>query len=169
MKSRSLLLAVFVVLTILFAAVSTIEYTEVSQLSAQVSAMSAGTGSSGRFLVQASRPLGATGEIVIGVVGTYDFEAANYTVPNTFVFENVTFSSMPHITTGAICAQFNATLSSGQTFPLAACAFDVFLGGEQAGSVSMQSVITFSNQTRPAVGVMLLSDQSAYVLVWTGH
>lgn len=105
---------------------------------------------------------------MIGSVGTFDFKAANYTTPNTFSFENVTFTSTPQVTTGAPCAEFTAELQNGSSFPLAACAFDVAIPGDQSSGVVGQAVISFANQTMPHVGVMLLPDRTAYVLVRVG-
>ena len=171
MNRMTALTVLFVVLTVAFSAVSVVEYTEIAKLNTEVSTeftTVTGSQSSGSFVIQTSHSLGTTGEIVVGNVGTYDFEAANYQSPNTFTYENVTFTSTPQVTTGAVCAEFNATVLGGQTFPLAACAFDVYISSGPSPGMVMQSVIAFSNQTTPAVGVMLLSDRTAYVLVRSG-
>ena len=107
----------------------------------------------GQIFVQTSRSFGQMGQIVIAGVGTFDFRAANYTVPNTFSFDNVTFTSTPEVTTGAICAEFGATLQNGSSYSLGACGF------------FQQSTISFTKQATPQAGVMLLPDRTAYVLV----
>jgi len=154
MNSRALLLGIFVVLTIILASLSAVEYLRTSQLNAQLSPVEGAPSS-----------LGQVGQIVIVGEGTFDFRAANYTTPNTFTFENVTFTSTPTVSTGAVCAEFNATLQDGSSYSLAACAFDVFLqNGQSSGSVG-QMVLSFTTQATPQAGVMLLPNRSAYVLV----
>lgn len=167
-KSRTIVLGILIVLTATFAFVSVVENSEILQLNARVSTLTAQVstlGSSGAAVVSVSSQLGETGQLVIMGVGTFDFEAANYTTPRTLNFENVTFTSTPQVTTGALCAEFTATMSNGSSFPLAACAFGAYVGNGQTSATVIQSVISFSNQTKPQVGVMLLSDRSAYVLV----
>lgn len=162
MRGRVTLLAgLLVCLVIVFAGALTIEYFRNEQQSSQISALSsrlATLESSGEVVVAASRSFGQEGQIVIGNLGTFDFKAANYTEPNTFTFQNVTFRSTPEVTTGALCALFNATLQSGATYQLAACAFGTSSGG-------VQTVISLTEQAVPQAGVMLLPDRTAYVLV----
>lgn len=166
MASRNLLLGIFIALTLILAAVSAAEYLQTSQLDAQVSALSVQVSehqTSGEVTAAVSQSLGQTGQIVIGSIGTFDFRAANYTAPNTFIFENVTFTSTPEVTTGAVCAQFSATLQNGSSYPLAACAFDVSIPQDQA--MARQTIISFTSQSTPEAGLMFLPDGTAYVLV----
>jgi len=160
MVSRNLILGIFVVATIILSAATVVLYGRASGASATTVTVTTVSGQ--QVVAQGSRSLGQGGEIVIQGVGTYDFEAANYTTSNTFQFENVTFAAVPQVTTGALCAEFKATLQNGSSYTLEACSFLMDL--TSVGTVQ-QTVITFTSQAVPQAGLMFLPDRTAYVLV----
>jgi len=160
MVSRNLILGVFVVATVVLSAATVVLYSRVS--GASTTTVTVTTVSGQQVVAQGSRSLGQGGEIVIQGVGTYDFEAANYTTSNTFQFENVTFTAVPVVTTGALCAEFRATLRNGSSYSLEACSFEMALSS--VGTVQ-QTAISFTSQASPQAGLMFLPDRSAYVLV----
>ncbi|HYB44991.1 MAG TPA: hypothetical protein VEC92_00565 [Nitrososphaerales archaeon] len=161
MVSRNLILGVFVVATVVLSAATLVLYTRVSGANGTTT-VTVTMVSGQQVVAQGSRSLGQAGEMVIQGVGTYDFEAANYTTSNTFQFENVTFAAVPEVTTGALCAEFKATLQNGSSYTLEACSFLMDL--TSVGTVQ-QTVITFTSQAVPQAGLMFLPDRTAYVLV----
>jgi imidazoleglycerol phosphate synthase glutamine amidotransferase subunit HisH len=167
---RNLILGVFVVATVILSAATLVLYGQVSRANGTtttttvtLTTVSGSTELSGQqVIVEASRSFGQVGEIVMPGVGTFDFRAANYTTPNTFRFENVTFTAVPQVTTGALCAEFKATLQNGSSYSLEACSFDLAL---TSLGIVQQTVISFTKQAVPQAGLMFLPDRTVYVLV----
>lgn len=165
--SKNLLIGVFVAATVILSAATVVLYGQVSgaghTTTITVTTAPVSTQLPGQeVVVQVSPTFGQAGEIVIQGVGTFDFRAANYTAANTFQFENVTFTAVPTVTTGALCAEFKATLQNGSSYSLEACSFEMAL--PSVGTVQ-QTAISFTNQTIPQAGLMFLPDRTAYVLV----
>ncbi len=103
-----------------------------------------------------------SGSLYINGLGSYNYLLASVAGQNPFVFKNVTFLPIPdkRAYTGPAygCVTFNATITSGQTYNLNYCRF---IG-------SGTQYVTFAPQDTKKVGMMLLPDNSVYVLVKEG-
>jgi hypothetical protein len=133
MQRTEVLLIAFIVLTILFASISTYEYASPNQASSSTQSISSSSSIPSFQVTQSTSPslLGASGQLVIQGVGPFDYLQRNSSTPDQFSFDYVKFSVWTNTTvtiTGGTCygsgnyyGGYVATFSDGSSETFTAC------------------------------------------------
>jgi hypothetical protein len=180
MKPQGAALAVFVVLTLVFASVTVLEYTRDTTTTETVTVTATGTqiqassSSSAEFQSNGIIDLDSGGNLT-----QFLYTEWNASTPTTFTFANVIFtlSTNPTITnTGSNCwvagyGVFNVTFADGSSETLSPCtlAAAVTITSESSGqSVTFPNDLTirFTDHVNPQAGLLIdLSTGDVYILV----
>jgi hypothetical protein len=166
MKAATILLALFVVLTMAFASISAFEYfnygTAVATTTTITTTITAqlGTGQTYIHFKSSSNPLQKNGNITIGGTDLFVYTSLQSPgvepTPNT-ILENVTFTYLkPNATiTGCISYEFKVTFQGGSSENLMA----------QSCPTNFETTLVLSNHQTPTAGLLLMPSVGIYALV----
>ncbi len=153
MKKSNVVLATFVVLTLIFASAAVYEYTQVGNLNSKLQASSQ--------ITQAPEILGEKGSIEIGGLGSFAYAKANASATNgyasvAFSLTNVSFVPVTGKTvTGAACADYEIGFQDGTSEELLACSYPT----------NFPTAIVFTKHTSPQAGLIYSPSGLLYFLV----
>ena len=165
MKAATMLLALFVVLTMAFASISTFEYLDYGAAAATTTTITTtmtaklGTGQAYVHFKSRSNPLQKNGNITIGSTDLFVYTSLQSPgaepTPST-TLENVTFTYLkPNATiTGCISYEFKVTFQGGSSENLMA----------QSCPTNFETTLVLSNHQKPTEGLLLMPSVGIYAL-----
>jgi hypothetical protein len=161
MKAGTMLLALFVVLTMAFASISAFEYLNYGAASATTTTITMTSTSQKHIQFKSSsNPPQKNGNITIGSTDLFTYTSLQTPgvgpSPST-TLENVTFTYLkPNATiTGCIQYEFKATFQDGSSENLIA----------QSCPTNFETVLALSNHNIPTAGLLLMHSGGVYALV----